>query len=387
MTPLTVQVLGIDPANKGACLMLAAIRDQILQRFPGARVAVDIAMPFEDRLRMGVWAVTPADWSTGPVLKRLKGQLTKCGRSQREKLGLLHSSEIDVILDSSGFAYGDFWGNAKMEHQIGRFIDLWKAEGKVVIALPQAWGPFTEPGFAAHLSEVLSKMDLVFARDRQSAGYLREVGVTTARDAPDFTNLLQPTLPEARAHLRGAGFIVPNSKMLEAYGDAAHDGYLDFLVQAVACLRRVTPRTCILVHEGHRDMTLAEELNNRLDTPAEIVDPADAVETKAIIGAGGALISSRFHGLVSGLSAGVPSLACGWSHKYEELLADYGMDAHLVRIDAPQDWPDALARFAAEAQDPEARARLATAAQKEKARAKEAWQTIDEIIRRRPKAG
>ncbi len=267
MKQLNFQVLGIDPANKGAGLMLAAIRQEVQNRFPNARVGVDVAMPFEDRLRQGVWGVTPEDWEDGSLVQKAKGVLSKNIRGQRLRMGLLHTSEIDVILDASGFAYGDFWGAAKMERQIGRYIQRWKADGKTVIALPQAWGAFEEAGFKSRLAQVLGQMDLVFARDKQSLGYLEGAGVTNATLAPDFTNLLHPTLPQEYEPVRGAGFIVPNSKMLEAYGDDARGGYLEFLIKGVAALRQITPDVQILVHEGHKDMALATELNSRLDSP------------------------------------------------------------------------------------------------------------------------
>lgn len=384
MRRLNFQVLGIDPANKGACLMLAALRQELGRRFPGARVAMDIStpfeIPFEERLRLGVWAVTPADWDEGRGFKALKGLAVRRMSGQARKMGLLHRSEIDVILDASGFAYGDFWGKAKFDRRLGAPMAGWKAAGKVVIALPQAWGAFAEPGFAETVQSTLAQADLVMARDAESLAHLQATGLAGVERAPDFTNLLAPALPPAFEDLRGAGFVIPNSKMLEARGEGALESYLGFLEQAVACLRRACPQVHILMHEGKKDRALAERLNDRLADPLRIIDVADPLETKAILAAASALVSSRFHGLVSALSAGVPSLACGWSHKYAELMADYGAADHVAQLGTPENWEAGFAAFSRDIADPGFHARLAEAAKAQKALAAASWDRIAGVI-------
>lgn len=380
MRRLNFQVLGIDPANKGACLMLAAVQQELRQRFDHPRISVDIAMPFEERLRLGLWAVTPSNWDSGFSTGRIKGFAVRQMAQQSRKLGLLHRAEIDVILDASGFAYGDFWGKEKFEARLGRPMAGWKAAGKTVIALPQAWGAFTQTGFCEAVRAALSQADLVFARDRESLNYLEGTGLQGVELAPDFTNLLAPALPPAYEDLRGAGFVIPNTKMLEARGDTARAGYLQFLRQAVQAVQGVSPAVHILVHEGKKDLELAKELNASLPSPLRIIDPADTLDTKAILAAASALVSSRFHGLVSALSAGVPSLACGWSHKYSELMADYGAGQHIADLDHPESWSPLLEAFARDAQDKTFRDSLAQASRTQKARAATAWDKIAQTI-------
>ena len=38
------------------------------------------------------------------------------------------------------------------------------------------------------------------------------------------------------------------------------------------------------------------------------------------------LIASRFHAIISAMSAGVPAVVVGWSHKYAEVLAPFQLD-------------------------------------------------------------
>jgi len=51
---------------------------------------------------------------------------------------------------------------------------------------------------------------------------------------------------------------------------------------------------------------------------------------RQIIGATDGLVASRFHAMIAGLSLCVPTMVIGWSHKYRETLADFGMQNYAI---------------------------------------------------------
>src|SRR5690606_6269956 len=90
-------------------------------------------------------------------------------------------------------------------------------------------------------------------------------------------------------------------------------------------------RPFVLVHEGQNDLRLAEQLSAAVGG-INIIRESGALEIKGILGACSGTLGSRFHGLVSALSQGVPALATGWSHKYQMLFEDYGFPDGLLQV-------------------------------------------------------
>src|SRR5690606_35684268 len=56
--------------------------------------------------------------------------------SLRRRLKYITPKEVDVVLDASGFAYGDTWGAQYVKSLLTSHISEWKEEGKTVILLP-----------------------------------------------------------------------------------------------------------------------------------------------------------------------------------------------------------------------------------------------------------
>lgn len=375
---MNFEIVGVHPANKGAVLMMEAIRARLSVTYPGARFAVPMHWAPETRLAHGLW-VTP-----GRVVKRASrtGVLNLAPTDFKVALGYLAPDDIDVLLDASGFGYGDVWGLPKLRDRLADRLAAWKGEGKKAVLLPQALGPFDGPGMAAAFQKAVDRLDLTFVRDAVSMKHVTDAVGANPRivRSPDFTNLLQPDLPRRLEHLRGASLIVPNEKMVTGKDAAVRVQYLAFLKQATEALQQAGRQVTILLHEGQEDRRLADELNAQLATPAPIVNEPSALDTKAIVGAADIIISSRFHALVSALSAAVPALACGWSHKYAELMSDYDCADLTADLDHPEAWASAIERLLNHAREPGFRAKLAGLATIEKDKSKAMWAQVEALI-------
>jgi colanic acid/amylovoran biosynthesis protein len=373
---LIVEVLGIFERNKGALLMLEAIRERLAEDFPDAVYAVPASTPAESRARLGVLGVI----RKGRLKTRLASALPA---SLLRSRGLVRQADVDVILDASGFGYGDVWGPGKLRDRLVDTVAAWKGPGKAAILLPQAMGPFEAPGMRQALQAAVGGLDLLFVRDEVSLAYLKAAGVDDARVvlAPDFTNGLKARLKPEHSHLAGLSLVIPNEKMVAGDRAPARGDYVRFLATAVRALAAGGRPVSLLVHEGAPDRVLAAEANALLDTPVEVVDLPSPVDTKAVIAAAEMIVTSRFHGLVSALSSGVPALACGWSHKYQALLDDYGVPEFSVSVGVEADWAAKLDALVAAAGSPGFRASLKAAAEVQKERTRQMWARTIETLR------
>ena len=50
-----------------------------------------------------------------------------------------------------------------------------------------------------------------------------------------------------------------------------------------------------------------------------------AGELRRLVSGSRVLVTSRFHAMISGLSTCTPTVVVGWSHKYREVLDDFGL--------------------------------------------------------------
>jgi colanic acid/amylovoran biosynthesis protein len=355
-----IELVGAAFSNKGAELMLRTAIAEIESRLPSARFAMSLnrGSPAERRsvgaadvvwrpsrsrlaslahrtLASGYAALgrRPAelmpDMAAGGGRAAALGKWWRSARAARSVHSVL-PAEVDVVVDVSGYAYGDAWG---WEHSQGLppYYRTIRRRGGRVILLPQTLGPFEDERVRRIFQEIYAAADLVYARDDQSFERAAAVldGTGRLRRAPDIT-IRKGDAESGLDWVDGKACVIPNCNMTTHLGADVARSYAGLLERVLRALRGLGAEPFLLIHDlGGGDERLAREAAAAVGG-VEIVREADPYRIKAIIGRSFVTVSSRYHGLVAALSQGVPSLATGWAHKYETLLADYRVPEALL---------------------------------------------------------
>lgn len=339
---MIVEVTGAAFENKGAQLMLVAVREQV-----GQWESVDgLALNFRvgsraQRGSVGYRSILHLESDRRPWANTAVSQSARWTPQQiLGSAGFVRRSQVGAVLDASGFYFSDQWGVPPITLKIRQYQG-WRESGIPIVLLPQAFGPFESPGIRDAARTALEHADLIFARDDESLGHVESLNLQAPRvlSAPDFTNLVEPPPHLSR---EGTVAIIPNSRMIDMTSGDARRGYRSFLRTVARSVVDAGHPLVVVVHEL-QDADLAASLKADMDQPVEVIQLADPTEIKAVLGGVSLVVSSRYHGLVSAMSQGVPAIGTSWSHKYAALFSDYGCPDALWDV---RDEPGAADRMA-----------------------------------------
>jgi polysaccharide pyruvyl transferase WcaK-like protein len=377
-----VEVRKAGFVNKGAELMLHAVIQQLEQRLPDAKVVMEPGRaqspyPYRNRASLGLYQKAWL-WRAGIPFGDLAAFVPA---GIREQYGVVLDKEVNVVLDAAGFAYTDQWG-PELSIELARSSRRWRKNGTKAVLLPQAFGPYHDQRSKDAVKAFVDSCDLIYPREQVSYDYLTEI--TGPRNniklAPDFTNLVNGTRPDYFDAERHRVCLVPNYRMLDKTGGDVAQGYVPFLERAARMLVERDAKPFLLIHEGTADVGLAERLSKAVDG-LPVLRENDPLAVKGILGACRGTLGSRFHGLVSALSQGVPSLATGWSHKYEMLFADYGFPEGILNINLSDEELASALDYLTEPTKMEAlSSSLRSHSNELKARSKDMWDDVFSLI-------
>ena len=326
-----IEVRNAGFINKGAELMLHAVIQQVRNRIPSAKLVMAPGgrsdnRPYYKRARLGSYQ--KASFSVGSI--QMGGFVAAVPERLREMYGVVLDRDIDVVLDIAGYSYNDRSGNASLL-ELAKSSRRWKRRGTKTVLLPQAFGPFSSSKSQNLINEIANNFDLIYVRDEVSYALLTEVTgpLDKIKCAPDFTNLVAGQPPQ---NLLGGACkicLIPNYRMIDSTPASESAQYMVFMELVLKEILSQGIDPFFLVHEGADDLGICEALCSSVARVPIVVED-DPLKIKGIIGSCDGVIGSRYHGLVSALSQGVPALATGWTHKYQALFEDYNFEAGIL---------------------------------------------------------
>ncbi|MAU71117.1 MAG: hypothetical protein CML04_03390 [Pseudozobellia sp.] len=331
---MKIQIDGTNTLNKGAELMLCAILERIEHQYPKSTVYYNAneiekevpVLPYQVNLKKRL----PLHYGRIPsgILRRLNLPYTYFTSKYAAK-------NIDLVLDGAGFQFSDQWKYTDERlNTLDAYYSKLKANKSKIVFLPQALGPFeTENGKRA--VQIINKYaDVIIAREKISYEYVLNAGANEKKVwlYPDFTALVNGVVPNYYQDLDRQVCIIPNKKMVTHAGNNS-EKYIVFLEDIVRYLKNIGERVFLLNHEGPGDLELCKRLNLLFNNELTVVNGLRAKEVKGVIGISKMVISSRFHGVASALTQGVPCLATSWNHKYKMLFKDFDQFDNVLSFD------------------------------------------------------
>jgi len=340
-----VFVRGVGSHNGGAELLLRATQERLATE--KVRIAADVRR---------VTTNLRHRWGIGGYLSVPKfGRLESLGvdllpHAVARRLDLFSGRHVSCVLDASGFAVGDQWNPDSIQRDAQTFRRL-RRSGRPIVLLPQAFGPFTKSDVAAASKELLSHVDLICARDRESFDHVAALRGTEEGLllSPDITIALESHGPGQAATGAKRIAIVPNVNLSNRSKEADAAGrYARSLLDVHRKLSADGFSPFFLIHSAHGDPGVVAAIV-AIQPDVEVIVPTDGLEAKRIIGSCAGIIAGRYHAIVSALSQGVPAVAHSWSHKYGALLEDFGVTRGLVD---PMDATESVNELLAISTDP-----------------------------------
>ncbi len=363
--------------NKGAAAMLQSSISQLKERYGDSlQIRLMSVYPSEDRLQCPHAFVTiiPAQPQKVLCLVFPCAVLYRMFRWCAPLRAVLLNNEMlktylhtDLVIDEAGISFSDSRGFLLNTYSFA-CAAIPMLMGVPVVKYSQAMGPFANAYNRLLAKLALPEMKLVTARGRMTDTYLRSIGVRRQERVYADGAFTMPDAPAVEKRVNKIcetnGFspmaALSVSSVVERKCRKAGIDYCAIMAEFAVYLNRRGYQVFLLanaarmhVKKTHNndlpacDMVagiyhkLQNRENNRRTGPGSgmkeqgqadsarglIWEPRemDAEEIRAWIGRCEFLVTSRFHAMVFALSKNVPVLLVGWSHKYQEVMEQFGL--------------------------------------------------------------
>jgi colanic acid/amylovoran biosynthesis protein len=344
--------LGVNALSMGTLLALS-------ERFPEGYT---VKVLNSSGKSTGWYAVTIKGQSTliqkiRPRLRQLSKSIIKgfamkllpsswCANWIRDDAILQLFDEADLVIDlSEGDSFTTIYGFRRMlRHSLHKMPAI--LLGKSIFLFPQTIGPFHSLFSKVVARYILNRASLIFTREPYSTMLVKDIvrESTKVIEASDMAFLMEPELVEYHLLEEHPGFVGVNiSGLLYFLEDGSRDfgwtrdSYRQLMSEVVTHFAQELEKDVLLIPhvrgEGVRSDDLRASQELRASLPRNVQDRVFVVEElfsapqlKYVVSQAEFFIGTRMHACIAALSSLVPVMAISYSHKFDGILQQLGME-------------------------------------------------------------
>ena len=252
--------------------------------------------------------------------------------------------DSSVVVDVAGISFADGRGFAIVVYN-ALMTGVPLLLGVPTVKAAQALGPFQSIPNKWLAPLVLRRVKTVCARGARTREHLDSLGGVNAVDVADLAFSLDEAagLPSAVSTALGSidsnFIVVMPSAVVKGIFESAGGNYVSAMASLVTEIRSKTGRSVVIAPHSYRaglpegrmnDGPVCREVAEACAGDSQVLgldSDLTAGELRHLVALGSVLVTSRFHAMISGLATSTPTVVVGWSHKYKEVLDDFGLSS------------------------------------------------------------
>ena len=365
--------------NRGAESMLVTTIGKLREIVPGARFNAFSYYPAKDRELVDDDLITilsckPLSLATRHFLGALIVALFKrfgAGLPKGDFFKIARAlSASDLLLDIGGITFSD----GREKFLPFNILTIWPAMilRVPVIKLAQAVGPFRSPVNRFFAKLFIFRCGYIFARGEKTAEFLKDLGYPPDQfdTVADIAFLYKPEysisdensdkvselIKRIRKEKKTGKKIIVFSPSVLVEGESRKKG-LDYSTRLLESMKKMGAKSYFYVFIPNATRESSEKTHNndiltinrmKKDAssgglPQAFKNAVDWVNfdintasVRKIIGQADALVTSRYHAMISGLSQAIPTAVLGWGHKYRETMAYFELEEYSLDFGNPK---------------------------------------------------
>lgn len=352
--------------NKGDALLLESLVDNLHNVYGKEKVAIFGIAQFPEIERNHFPEI---EWFQSPGRSRVKNRiirrvnnlllitrtLTLFGISRLLGLGKIGISDVDgllvmkkadLIVASGGGYLLDI--NASYYNNLIQIYFATKFRAPVVLG-PQTYGPISKPLNEKLLKYVLSRVDIICAREDISKNYIESLEVSKSKiircedlafDFPSIKKKLSVDLLSNdfqkifnSNHYITITFVdwyFPNLNRKEMV-----DRYIIEMQNLINHILEETDFSIFILNQVSSDLNVSQRILSKFQTSRIFLDESDipTKEIMSIVSGSAALVGSRFHSCVFALLCNTPLISVAYTHKSTGIMRSLNLEDCLFHID------------------------------------------------------